>query len=296
MKQIGTVTALVTPFRNGAIDKDGLVHLIEKQIAAHVTAILVLGTTGEAPTLTTDEQEHVITTTVKAVAGRVPVWVGTSSNCTRQAIENTQRARSLGADVALIAAPYYNKPTQEGLFRHFEEVATEVDIPIVVYNIPGRTGTNIEPATLMRIAALSNIIGVKEASGSVAQIADILRLAAQQYPNFAVWSGDDALTLPLMALGAVGVVSVISNLVPEQVVALVQAMLTGDLATARKLHYALDPLVKIAFIETNPAPIKAAMQLCGLPSGGCRLPLVDLTASNLSLLRQQLQQLTLVTN
>ncbi len=290
----GTVTALVTPFLHHKLDEEGFIHNIRHQIAQGINGIVPLGTTGESSTLSAEEQERVISIAVKEAKGKVPIWVGTGSYCTRQTIEKTQRAKDLGADVALIVTPYYNKPTQEGIFRHFEAIVASVDIPIVIYNIPGRSGTNIETSTLMRIAGLPNVAGVKEASGNISQAGDVLHIIVEKYPHFSVFSGDDALTLPMMALGAVGVVSVVSNLIPKPIIELVNAALQGQFDAARKIHYQLLPLYKAAFIETNPVPIKTAMQLCGMPSGECRLPLYKMAPENLHLLQQVLINMQLL--
>lgn len=284
----GTITALITPFINQELDEEGLAHNIRFQIAGGINGILLLGTTGEASTLTAEEHIRIITLAVKEANGKTPVWVGTGSYCTKETIKKTKRAKDLGADIALIVTPYYNKPTQEGIFRHFETIATSVEMPIIIYNIPGRCSTNIETATLLRIAQLPNIIGVKEASGNINQAGDIIDTIRGKNSNFLVFSGDDALTLPMMALGAVGVVSVVSNLVPAQVMALVNACLQGRFDLACKLHYKLLPLYKAAFLETNPVPIKTAMRLCGMPSGDCRLPLYKMAPENIQFLRQLL--------
>lgn len=294
MKLKGTITALITPFINGELDEEGLAYNIGYQIAQGIDGILLLGTTGESSTLSLEEQNRVISIAVGEANGEVPVWVGTGSYCTKQTIEKTKRAKDLGADVALIVTPYYNKPTQEGIYRHFEAVATNVEMPIVIYNIPGRCGTNIETATLLRIAGLPNMIGVKEASGNINQAGDVLHTIVEKYPQFLVFSGDDALTLPMMALGAVGIVSVVSNLVPFQVIALVNAALQGRFDLAREIHYKLLPLYKTAFVETNPIPIKTAMNLCGMPSGECRLPLYQMAPENLTILKRLLLQMQLI--
>lgn len=285
MKLRGTITAMVTPFINGELDEEGFASNVNYQIEQGVSGILPLGTTGEASTLSSSEQGRIITIAVEKAQGRVPVWIGTGSYCTRQTIEKTKRAKDLGADIALIVTPYYNRPTQEGIFRHFEAITAAVEIPIVVYNIPGRCSTNIETATLRRIADLPNVVGVKEASGNINQASDMIYTIAENHPNFSVLSGDDALTLPMMALGAVGVVSVVSNLMPARIVALVEAIERGDYELARTLHYQLLPFYKAAFIETNPIPIKTAMQLCGMPSGECRLPLSPMAPENVEILR-----------
>lgn len=294
MKLAGTITALITPFIDQQLDEEGFANNIRFQISQGIDGILPLGTTGEASTLSADEQLRVISIAIREAKGKVPVWVGTGSYCTKQTIEKTQRAKNLGADVALIVTPYYNRPTQEGIYRHFEAIATNVDIPIMIYNIPGRCGQNIETPTLMRIAGLPNIIGVKEASGNIHQAGDFLHTIAKKYPHFTVFSGDDILTLPMIALGAVGVVSVVSNLITKQVIALTNASLKGNFTLARELHFQLLSLYKTAFIETNPIPIKTAMTLCGMPAGGCRLPLYEMSNENLEILRQQLLQMNLL--
>jgi 4-hydroxy-tetrahydrodipicolinate synthase len=290
----GTVTALITPFINFEIDEEGFAENIRYQLARKVNGILPLGTTGEAPTLTQEEQDRIISIAVQNAKDKVPIWVGTGSNSTRQTIEKTKRAKDLGADIALIVTPYYNKPTQEGIFRHFEAITESVALPIVVYNIPGRCGVNIETSTMARLAELPNIIGVKEASGNINQCADVIDTVVSKFPDFKVFSGDDILTLPMMALGAVGVVSVVSNLVPAEIVALVNAAAEGEIEWARKLHYQLLPLFKNAFIETNPVPIKTAMNLASMPAGECRLPLCTMSPNNLNTLRQVLEQMHLI--
>ncbi len=294
MKLQGTVTALVTPFRDQELDEVGLAYHINHQIEQGVHGVLLLGTTGEAPTLSTDEQSRVISIAVKEAKRRVPIWVGTGSYCTKQTIEKTKRAKDLGADVALVIAPYYNKPTQEGIYRHFEAVATAVEMPIVAYNVPGRCGVNIETSTLLRIAALPNIVGVKETAGNIPQAGDILHSVVTQYPNFSVFSGDDILTLPMMAMGASGIISVVSNLVPAWVVAQTNAALEGRFGAAQEMHYRLLPLYKAAFLETNPIPIKTAMSLCGMPAGDCRLPLCSMKQENINALRQVLVEMQLM--
>lgn len=294
MKMEGTITALITPFKNGQVDSEGLQQNIESQIAHGITALLVLGTTGEASTLTMEEQRQVIMQSLQIARGRIPIWVGTGSYCTRQTIEKTRQAQELGADVALVVTPYYNKPTQEGLFRHFEAIATQVDIPLCIYNIPGRASINIETETMLRIAALPNVIGVKEASGNINQAGDVLHAIRQQWPAFQLLCGDDALTLPMMALGAKGVISVVSNLVPDLVIAQVQAALNGQFDIALQMHQRLLPLYKAAFIETNPVPIKTAMQLCGMAAGDCRLPMYRLSEQNVLRLTQVLKNLQLL--
>ena len=279
------------PFINQEIDEEGFAENIRYQISRGINGILPLGTTGESPTITPAEQERLIAIAVQTAHRKVPVWVGTGSNSTLQTIEKTKRAKDLGADIALIVTPYYNKPTQEGIFRHFEAITQEVALPIVVYNIAGRTGVNIETSTLLRIAELPHIIGVKEASGSVNQAGDVIATIVSKFPDFKLFSGDDALTLPMMALGAVGVISVVSNLIPAEIVALVNAASKGDYELARAIHYQLLPLFKTCFIESNPIPIKAAMNFVGMAAGECRLPLCEMAPENLNTLHQLLQQI-----
>jgi 4-hydroxy-tetrahydrodipicolinate synthase len=289
----GTFTAMITPFLDDQVDEKGLVNNIQKQLAAGITGLVFLGTTGEAATLTDEEQRKVIEIGVKETKGKAIVIVGTGSNSTRQAIEKTRRAKELGAEIALIVTPYYNKPTQEGIYRHFEAITSQVDIPILVYNIQGRTGVNIETSTLLRIAGLPNVIGVKEASGNISQAGDVVLTVRKKYPSFAVLSGDDGMTLPMMALGATGVISVVSNLVPERVVSLVNSALKGQFDNARKVHEELSSLFKLAFIEVNPMPIKYAMNLCGMAAGHCRLPLCELRRENQEVLAMKLHEMGL---
>jgi len=294
MEIAGTYTALITPFKGGEVDYDGLKKNIQFQLDNGISGILPLGTTGETPTLTSEEKDKVIQVAVEVAKGKVPIMVGTGNYSTKNTIENTLRAKELGADIALIVTPYYNKPTQEGIYLHFKAVNDAVDIPIMVYNIQGRTGKNIETSTLNKIASLKNVIGVKEASGNVGQMTDVLELVCGGHPDFNVMSGDDGLTLPLMALGGKGVVSVVSNLVPAQVVAMVDAAQKSDFEKARKLHFKLLPIFKGAFIETNPMPIKEAMNLCGMPAGGCRLPLCEMETQNREKLKQVLKEMKLI--
>lgn len=288
----GTITALITPFcADGALDIEGLEQLIIRQLDCGVNGLLVLGTTGEAPTLTKEEKQRVIQTAVKLAKGRVPVWVGTGSYATVETIERTKEAEAFGADIALVVTPYYNKPSQEGIFRHFEAIAHATSIPIIVYNIAGRCVCNIETETLQRIAALPNVIGVKEASGSLLQASEVMSTLGNE---FLVFSGDDALTVPMMSLGASGSVSVVSNLVPSEMVRLTESMLDGNYGVARERHHRLFPLFRASFLEVNPVAIKAAMELCGLPAGKPRLPLCELQPENLAHLLRVLEQLELV--
>lgn len=289
----GTFTALITPFVDDHIDEKGLVRNIHHQLSGGITGIVFLGTTGETATLTDEEQKKIIEIGVHETKGKTTVIVGTGSNSTRTTIERTKRAKEMGAEMALIVTPYYNKPTQEGIYRHFEAISSQVDIPVLVYNIQGRTGVNIETPTLLRIAGLPNVIGVKEASGNINQVADVLLTVRKKYPSFTVLSGDDGLTLPMMSLGANGVISVVSNLVPDRVSSLVNAALKGDFQTARMVHEELSPLFKAAFIEVNPTPIKHAMNLCGLAAGHCRLPLCEMKRENQEILATKLREMGL---
>jgi 4-hydroxy-tetrahydrodipicolinate synthase len=279
---------------NGEVDYEGFRELIRFQIREGIDGLVPLGTTGETPTLEEDEEERLIRIAVEEAKGRLPVIVGTGSNSTKYAVQYTKRARDLGADAALVVTPYYNKPNDEGLFRHFEEAAG-TGIPIVIYNIASRTGRNIPVPLMERLSRIPGVIGVKEASGDIIQMGDIIREVAgkrkAEGKDFAVLSGDDAFTLPLAALGGGGIVSVISNLVPARVAALTRACLAGDFSEARKLHYELLPLIKAAFIETNPIPIKTAMAWAGLPSGPARLPLGPLSKNGEAPLRAALEGL-----
>ncbi len=295
MQLKGTFTAMITPFQNDELNEEGLVQNIRRQISAGITGLVFLGTTGETATLTDEEQKKVIEIGVKEAKGKVLVLVGTGSNSTRQTIEKTKRAKELGADIALIVAPYYNKPSQEGIYRHFEAIVKSVKLPVLVYNIPGRTGVNIETPTLLRMAGLPYIMGVKDSSGNMSQAGDVVSTICKQYPQFTVLSGDDDATLPMVALGATGVVSVVSNLVPERIVGLVEAALKGDFLQARKIHHQNLALFKHAFIEVNPAPIKEAMNLCGMAAGPCRLPLCELRPENHEKMKRLLLEMGLAT-
>lgn len=283
----GTFTALVTPFRDGGIDVSAFEQLIETQIAAGITGIVAIGTTGESPTLSHEEREQVIRVTVAKANKRCLVLAGTGSNSTQHAIADTKRAEKLGADAALLVAPYYNKPSQEGLFRHFKAIADTTSLPIMLYNIPGRCGVDIVPETVARLAKeCRNIVSIKEASGSVERVSDLRR----RLPDaFTILSGDDSLTLPFMAVGAVGVVSVASNLFPSEVCALVRACESGDLRSAEKLHRKLLPLFKDLFIEPNPVPVKTALGWRGVMSSAVRSPLCEMSEANQARLRKTLE-------
>lgn len=281
----GTFTAMITPFRGDELDEEGLAQNIQNQIAAGVQGIILLGTTGEASTLTEEEQARVVQIGVREAKGKIQIGIGTGSNATKIAVAKTKKAKEMGADFALVVSPYYNKPSQEGIFLHYEALS-RIGLPLVVYNIQGRTAVNIETSTLLRIAELPNVIGVKESSGNLGQVGDVISTVGKKHPSFSVLSGDDVTTLPMMALGAVGVVSVVSNLVPEKMVALVEAALQCRFIEARKIHEELLPLFKAAFLEVNPVPIKEAMNLCQMAAGGCRLPLCELRPENREKLKE----------
>ena len=278
----GAFTAMITPMKeDGSIDYDGYRKLLRFQMKEGIDGLVPLGTTGETPTLDEDEEQRIIDVVMEEVRAfekergvKIPVVLGAGSNNTRDAVRYTERAKKAGADAALVVTPYYNKPSSEGIFRHFEAVS-RVGIPILVYNIAGRTGKNIDTPTLSRIADLPNIAGVKEASGSISQMMDVIDTIKSKHPDFSVLSGDDAMTLPLIACGGDGVVSVVSNAAPAPVSEMVRAALSGDYEAARKIHYRLLPFFKAAFVDGNPTSIKYAMHVKGLPSGSVRLPLVD---------------------
>ncbi len=283
----GAMVAIVTPFANGQVDEAGLRDLIEFQIASGTAAIIPCGTTGESPTLSFEEHERVVAITVEQVNKRIPVIAGTGSNNTEEAIRLTRHAKRVGADGALMISPYYNKPTQEGLYQHFKKVAASVDIPIVLYNIPGRTSVNIEVDTIARLAQISNIVGVKEASGSMKQITDTIARCGR---DFDVVSGEDFLTYPLMCVGGKGVISVVSNILPTDMANLCNLCLEGKYAEAQQLFYRLLPLCHALFYETNPAPVKAALAMMGkISSDEVRLPLVPMSQANRERLRRDLQ-------
>ena len=287
----GAIVAIVTPFKNGRIDEEALRKLIEFQIEGGTSGIVPCGTTGESATLSHEEHDRVIEITIDAAKKRVPVIAGTGSNSTAEALRLTKHAYEAGADGALIVCPYYNKPTQEGLYQHYKAIAEAVPIPIIVYNIPGRTGINLNPDILARLAEIPNIVGVKEAAGSIKQMSDIIGLCD---PGFDVLSGDDAFTLPLLALGGKGVVSVISNIAPADMANMVKAFEAGDLAKARQLHYKMIPLIDCMFIETNPVPVKAALSMMGLIEYEMRLPLCKLTQNSYDKLKKAMTDYGLI--
>lgn len=280
----GCTVALVTPFRGGEVDYEVLRRLVDWHVEQGTQTISPVGTTGESPTLSHDEHERVIATVVEQAAGRVQVMAGTGSNATSEAIRLTKFAAKIGANGALLVAPYYNRPTQEGLYAHFAAVAESTDLPQVIYNIPSRTGRNVEPETVERIARISPIVAIKEASGSLDQVSDIISRT-----NLTVLSGDDSLTLPMMAVGGAGVVSVVGNLVPRDVMALIREFESGNLAEARRLHSRLYPLCRdLLGLSSNPVPVKEAMEQFGRCSAEVRLPLCRLSDTARSQLRGSL--------
>jgi 4-hydroxy-tetrahydrodipicolinate synthase len=288
----GVFTALITPFtRDGKLDEQALRKLVDFQIDRGIDGLVPVGTTGESPTLSPEETEQVIRIVVEQTGGRVPVIAGTGSNCTDKAIHMTEKAKQIGATASLQVAPYYNKPTGEGFFRHFTAIADAVDLPMVIYNIPGRTGKNIENPVMLKLAKHKNIVAVKEASGNISQMMDLI---AKKPKDFAVLSGDDNLTYPLMALGGKGVISVASNAVPDRMKDLTHTALKGDWNRARKLHYELLPLFKAIFLETNPIPIKATMAMKGFVEEVYRLPMCPMSGENKKALTEVLEQLKIL--
>jgi len=284
----GSIVAMVTPFRNGAVDEAKVRELVEWHVASGTDGIVPCGTTGESPTLTHDEHKRVVEIVVDAARGRIPIIAGTGSNSTAEAIDLTSHAKKAGARAALVVNPYYNRPTQEGLYRHFRAVAEAVDIPILVYNIQSRTAVNVETDTLQRLARdCPTIVGVKEASGSLDQMTQVILACG---PDFSVVSGDDNLTLPLMSVGGRGVISVIANIVPRETAEMTHAALAGDWKLARELHLRLFPLCRAVFIETNPIPVKEAMAMMGMLEPEFRLPLCRMGDANRERLRAILTQ------
>ncbi|NOZ25834.1 MAG: 4-hydroxy-tetrahydrodipicolinate synthase [Nitrospirae bacterium] len=287
----GSIVALVTPFKNGAVDEKALSDLIEWHIEEGTNGIVPCGTTGESATLTYEEHYNVIKATVKAVNRRVPVIAGTGANSTEETILMTQEAKRLGADAALLVAPYYNKPTQEGLYRHYRAVAEAVDLPLVLYNVPGRTAVNILPQTVERLSEIENIVAIKEATGDMRQVSEVLRRCGDR---IAVLSGDDFTTYTLLALGGSGVISVTANVMPKEVSRMCALYEEGLYDDARRLHFRLEPLNSAMFIETNPIPVKTALSMMGRITGELRLPLCEMSETNRESLRQTLHSYGLV--
>jgi 4-hydroxy-tetrahydrodipicolinate synthase len=281
--------AIATPFRDGRVDEEAFRRLIEYQLTNGTSAIVPCGTTGESATLTHDEHHRVIDLAIRFAAGRVPVIAGTGSNSTAEAISLTRHAKEAGADAALLITPYYNRPTQEGLYAHYMAVADAVEIPQLVYNVPARTGVSIAPETMARLAAHPNIVGIKEASGSTDYVSRLASLG-----DITILSGNDSMTLPLMALGATGVISVVANVAPRQMSDLVAAALSGNWTEARRVHYEVFGLMDVLFCETNPIPVKAALAMMGMMSPEIRLPLTPLSAGNVPKVRAALEKSGLI--
>ena len=287
----GSIVAIITPFKNGKIDEKAFGDLIEFHISAGTDGIVPCGTTGESATLSHDEHNRLVRLTIETVAGRVPVLAGTGSNSTEEAIYLTRYAKECGADGALLITPYYNKPTQEGLYRHFKEIASEVDIPIIPYNVPGRTGVNMLPSTIARLAEIENIVAVKEASGSMTQVCEIYRLCGDK---IAILSGEDAINFPILAAGGKGMISVTANIVPKKMGDMWDAYSSGDIDRARDIHYEIFDLHQNLFIETNPIPVKTALAMMGRCTEEMRLPLCPMSEVNKEKLRQVLKRHELV--
>lgn len=281
----GAIVAIVTPFKDGRVDEEVLRGLVEFQIENGTDGIVPCGTTGESATLSYEEHKRVVELTVEAVGKRVPVIAGTGSNSTAETVMLTKHAEKAGADAALLITPYYNKPTQEGLYQHYRAVSEEVDLPLILYNVPGRTGVNLLPETVARLAELKNIVGIKEATGDMNQVSRIIELCPE---DFVVLSGDDFTTLPLLCLGGKGVISVTSNVAPKDVASMIDAFEAGDLAKARELHYRLLPLHRAMFLETNPIPVKMALAMMGKTTEELRLPLTPMSEKNREKLKKTL--------
>ena len=281
----GSIVAMVTPFKDGEVDYDKLGELVQYHIDNGTNAIIPCGTTGESPTLTHREHGEVIGKVIEAAAGRIPVIAGTGSNNTSEAVSMTRHAKETGADGSLIITPYYNKPTQQGIYEHYKAILEEVDIPIIVYNVPSRTGVSISAETVARLAEFDNIVAIKEATGDIDQASQILNLC-----DITVLSGDDSLTLPIMSIGGKGVVSVLANILPREVSELTSSFLKGEIENAQRLHNSLFPLCKAMFIETNPIPVKTAMKLLGRLNGEMRLPLCNMSEEHEKQLKKILEK------
>ena len=282
----GAFTALITPFKNGEVDVEALEDLVEFQIRQGINGLVPCGTTGETPALSEKEDRIVVETVVRVTAGRVPVVAGTGSNSTQMAIKYTKMAEEVGADGSLQVAPYYNKPTQEGLYRHFAAIAESTSLPLILYNIPGRTSVTLSPETIARLAEILNVVGVKDSTLSMNMMSDTRALCGE---DFVILSGDDPMTLPMISLGGDGAISVASNVAPAAVSDLAAALLAGDFERGRELHYQLLPLFRALFVETNPIPVKAAASLLGLCSDEMRLPLVPMSGENLRKLQEVME-------
>jgi 4-hydroxy-tetrahydrodipicolinate synthase len=287
----GSMVALVTPFKDGSVDWESLEALVDFHLQNGTHGIVPCGTTGESATLSHKEHDDVIRAVINSVKKRIPVIAGTGSNSTDEAVRLTREAEKSGADGALMISPYYNRPTQEGIYQHYRKVASEVGIPIIVYNIPGRTGSKIEPETLARLAEIKNVAGVKEATGSVDQAIDVIRLCGER---LAVYSGEDSLIFSLMALGGKGVISTVANIAPRECAALTDACMSGNWEEGRSVQFKLMPLIRSVFLETNPIPVKTALSLMGKCTADLRLPLTQLGESNLRKLSQTMREFGLL--
>ncbi len=287
----GAITAIVTPFKNGQLDEEAYRELIEFQIAGGINGIVPCGTTGESPTLSHAEHKRVVEICIDQVKKRVPVIAGAGSNSTAESLDLLKHAQASGADFALVITPYYNKPTQEGLFQHYKTLTSETKIPIVVYNVPGRTGVNLLPETMARLAEIPNIVGLKDATGNLSQGCKTLELCGGK---ITVLSGDDFTTLPLLCVGGMGVISVVSNVVPGDMAGMCAAFFKGDIASARNLHYKMWPLIEAMFYETNPIPVKTALKLLGKITGEVRQPLWSMAEGNEKKLRTVMQKYGLI--
>ncbi len=287
----GSIVALVTPFKNGKVDKERILELVEFHIKEGTDGIVPCGTTGESATLSHDEHKEVVTIVVEAVNKRIPVIAGAGSNCTTESINLARHAKNVGADAILAVTPYYNKPTQNGLYAHYSTIANEVDIPLILYNVPSRTGVNLLPETVARLSEIKNIVGVKEASADLRQQTKIVEMCRG---DFALISGDDFTLLPTLSIGGVGVISVVANIVPKDVANLIKEFNQGNLDEAKKLHYKIFPVCEAMFIETNPVPVKEALGMMGMISPEVRLPLVPLTNANREKVREDLRTYRLI--
>ncbi len=285
----GSIVAMVTPFKDGAVDYDKLGELVDFHVVNGTNAIIPCGTTGESPTLSHREHGEVVGKVIEAAGGRIPVIAGTGSNNTSEAINLTRHAKETGADGSLLITPYYNKPTQQGLYEHYKAILDEVDIPIIIYNVPSRTGVSISPETVARLFEFENIVAIKEATGDIDQASQILNLC-----DIIVLSGDDSLTLPIMSVGGKGVVSVVANILPREVSELASSFLKGEIENSQRLHRSLLPLCKAMFIETNPIPVKTAMKLLGRLNGEMRLPLCNMSDEHEEQLKKVLEEYGLI--
>lgn len=287
----GSFVAIITPFKNGKIDEKAYGDLIEFHVSNGTDGIVPCGTTGESATLSNDEHNRLVRLTVEASAGRVPVIAGTGSNSTDEAIYFTKYAKECGADAALLITPYYNKPTQEGLYRHFRAIAEEVEIPIILYNVPGRTGVNMLPSTVARLTEIENVVAIKEASGSMTQICEIYRLCGER---LSILSGEDAINFPILAAGGKGMISVTANIVPKEMGDMWDAYTSGDIERARQIHYSIFDLHQIMFVETNPIPVKTALAMMSKCTDEMRLPLCPIADGNRERLRETLNRFGLI--